>query len=491
MSAIRYRITLREPAIFAAPEGEPNSAVSLDFIPGSAVRGMVIGAYARTFGAIDPADSRQETVRRLFFSDSTRFLNAHVVEQTSDTRSLPVPLSWVQPKDDPKSILDQAVIQTPDGLTKKSVKGFVVVDGTTALVTQPKRVLNVHTQRVRRSSSEAQLYRYDALAALQIFEGVILCDEAEDAETLFALLDDLHTITLGGASNAGYGHAEIQLMDDNLFMDWSETPQAPVDAPPVLTLLSDVIIRDKNGSYRPTCSALEQALGVEIVNEKVYLDTTMVGGFNRKWGLPLPQTPAFKRGSVFLLKNGPVMDISLLQQGIGERRNEGFGRFAVGWQVNDHLQVQEAQPAQALQNVREASELSRESRSLWRQMNRRLREQQLEESWVSVAYEAHYKITGPITKTQIAHLRARIADALRQPDPKTTMFAEFLDTIKGRAAGHQFDRSYIGGRSLDDWLRSPYFSELPSKPQRRPYVMLRLVDAVLERAQKERSGRNE
>jgi CRISPR-associated protein Csx10 len=60
----------------------------------------------------------------------------------------------------------------------------------------------------------------------------------------------------------------------------------------------------------------------------------IVGGFNRKWGLPLPQTPALKAGSVFVFRKADV-DLKQLQkleeQGIGERRIEGFGRIVFNW----------------------------------------------------------------------------------------------------------------------------------------------------------------
>ncbi|HRF99253.1 MAG TPA: hypothetical protein PLZ51_28770, partial [Aggregatilineales bacterium] len=63
MKTIYYRITLHEPTILTQIEGDPNSAVSYDFIPGSVLRGIVISKYQR--GELNLAD---ETVKRLFFS---------------------------------------------------------------------------------------------------------------------------------------------------------------------------------------------------------------------------------------------------------------------------------------------------------------------------------------------------------------------------------------------------------------------------------------
>jgi len=57
-----------------------------------------------------------------------------------------------------------------------------------------------------------------------------------------------------------------------------------------------------------------------------------VGGFNRTWGLELPQALTLRAGSVLLLRAlEPIAlaDLLVLEQaGVGERRTEGFGRIA-------------------------------------------------------------------------------------------------------------------------------------------------------------------
>jgi len=98
-------------------------------------------------------------------------------------------------------------------------------------------------------------------------------------------------------------------------------------------------LRDKIGHYAPTLSVLVDTLkkfGLTIQqNGNHTIQTILVGGFNRKWGLPLLQTPAIKRGSVIALSHfaDPNNALSsIYQTGLGERRNEGFGQVAIGWQ---------------------------------------------------------------------------------------------------------------------------------------------------------------
>lgn len=484
MSVIRYRVTLHESAIFTALEGEPNSAVSYDFIPGSAIRGMVIGAY----GSIDLAD---DAVRRLFFSDAVRFLNAYVVDGETDQRSLPVPLSWVCLKDKKTPITDTAIERNKPELSgsedkpqTKAVKGFAVIASQgQASIPEVERVLNVHTQRARQAD-DGLLYRYDALAAGQVFEGAILCDDRNDALILFGRVNKLGNVTLGGATSAGYGRCTFKLLDGQPATEWAETQSGVGGDRRVLTLTSDAILRDEFGSYRPTLAALEQALGVKVA--QAFLDTTLVGGFNRKWGLPLPQTPALKRGSVIVLDAEASITAEVLERGIGERRNEGFGRAVLGWQrMGQYERIETNAMQTSALAVTEPSALSDASRRLWTQINKRLREQQLEDRGVSVAYEQHYTIKGPVTRTQLARLRSQIADELRKDKPSITISTAFLAEVEGKAAGMQYERSQIADKSLAEWLKNPHFREFGDQKLRAD-VVLRLVDAVLERAQKER-----
>ncbi len=57
---------------------------------------------------------------------------------------------------------------------------------------------------------------------------------------------------------------------------------------------------------------------------------TPIGGFNRKWRLELPQTLAVSAGSVFLLEANQDIPVGQLyaveNEGLGERREEGYGR---------------------------------------------------------------------------------------------------------------------------------------------------------------------
>ena len=93
MKTIIYRLTLLEPVLVTALDGDPNSAVAFDYLPGSVLRGALIGQYLRV-NNISPKqfNAGNDEIQRLFFNGGTRFLNGYPVERNQ--RTLPVPESW-------------------------------------------------------------------------------------------------------------------------------------------------------------------------------------------------------------------------------------------------------------------------------------------------------------------------------------------------------------------------------------------------------------
>jgi RAMP superfamily. len=78
MKAIKVVITLNSPLLIARPEnGDENSRTSLDYIPGSTIKGVVIKHYLQqkqtsiTDDAMQKADS---DIRKFFFSNQLQFL---------------------------------------------------------------------------------------------------------------------------------------------------------------------------------------------------------------------------------------------------------------------------------------------------------------------------------------------------------------------------------------------------------------------------------
>ena len=349
-----YSLTLQAPLLITSLEGDPNSARSLDFIPGSSIR----GAFA---SRLDP---NKATFKQYILSGDVCFLNAYPT--VHGQRALPVPVSFRQEKYG-DTVHDLALYSGqpesgsanawPDEQLKGTEASFLSLDQAdlhTAFVTLESRV---HQQRDR-SAGRAYTYRdpvtgaeeargtifiYEAIEAGQQFQGIVAIS-GQGQNEIDKIWGDLKCVvgdrlSLGRSRNARYGGGAV--------IAWG-TPRCyeTVDATGVIRhdlqcdacfcvfLTSDYIGRDA-GSGQSDPTAFRQDIIRRIGGNRVEVLHTRwafrpVGGFNRKWGIQLPQTLALRAGSLLVLKAKSAITYDGLaaieQTGLGERCPEGFGR---------------------------------------------------------------------------------------------------------------------------------------------------------------------
>jgi len=360
MKGITFLLHTIEPILATSFQGDPNSDVSYSYIPGSMIRGAVISRYFRHH-KLSELDINDVTVRGLFFDETkTLYLNAYLLSKEGK-RTLPVPLSWFKDKDaklpEPDErgsmpIYDRAIeyeLPNEEDITPKRVEyNFCTVCDQSVVLYSEKRRINIHNFRNREKGKgikeQGGIFRYDALDAGQTFQAVILCQDKDLLDIIQQLLPDSINIWLGGSQSAGYGKTQIKYIKI-LSDDWCEVEnpfeKRANDKKINITLLSDTILRDEWGQAVADANlikpAIEETLGRNLAQPKsvvIYSGSTLIGGFNRKWGLPLPQLPALSAGSVIVFE-GVSLNSDEIQRleflGIGERRNEGFGRVAVNW----------------------------------------------------------------------------------------------------------------------------------------------------------------
>jgi CRISPR-associated protein Csx10 len=550
VKAFTYRIKLLEPVLVTSLEGDPNSASAFDYLPGSVLRGAIIGGYlgsqnltSAQFKADDP-----ET-RRLFFDGTTRYLNGYLLEDNK--RVLPVPHSWQHEKDEENEFFDFAVEPSTDDETQWQGIGapFCLLleaedddeegeEMAQARLIQPDRLITVHTRRTRRfgrampeeivrpGETPGAVYRYEALRAGQVFEAAIIFDHDADAARLLPLLDG--EAKLGGSRSGSYGRVRFE-HTNNAPSDWREvggTLQLKPDGKLIITLLSDAQVRDPNGQYVVDSQAVTNALSATLGNvpltldpQRTFLRGTTIGGFNRKWGLPLLQTLAVRMGSVFVF-DAPGGDAAALQAalcrleqlGIGERRAEGFGRVAVNWHTRKRLKKDE--PSISRLPPKTITPGSK-SHTIAQQMATRMLRQRLDAALAEKANALGKQIKGP-KNSQLSRLRLVIHDSLRQePTEGRQRLNQYFQSLRDRQATRkQFTRTgdRVAGKGLLEWMenrvadQASIWSEIDIDPNKLPAIganvtatltvelvyeyNLRLIDSVLARAVKERKGDN-
>jgi CRISPR-associated protein Csx10 len=452
MKAITYRLRLLEPVLVSQAEsGEENSAIGLSFIPGSAIRGALATRYLQAFPSPDPA---ADTIfRRLFLDSSVCYLNAYPWREGA--RALPRPLSWMTEKDETSgesgAAFDWAVDPDQELERPKSVDGqFCVVVDDTAYMISPERQVNVHIslQNVNERSGRDgnTVYRYEALAAGEVLAAAIVSNDDDLLDRAKALLDG-GEIALGTAHRAGYGLVKIEDVKTSQD-DWIEygSGSGSSDDAIVVTLLSDVIVRGRNGQIDGDIGGALSALlqTSELKPVRSYHSLRLAGGYNRKWNLPLPQTWAIQMGSTFVFPAGSFRaeDVRRLTQlGIGERRSEGFGRLAINWQSYAELRWEQA-GAPDLAKL----ELTETSTALARQMaNRRLR--LLLDRQLAAAVNG-VRLTNPPKNSQLSRVRNAAQQALVAGD--FAAMSKHLANLKG--AREQFEKARIGRTPMDRWI---------------------------------------
>ncbi len=432
---IRLQIHLLEPALLTALDGDPNSGISYPYIPGSVIKGALIAEYCRKHPEFSPAVPHY---RRLFFDPQTRYLNGYLVIEGK--RSLPVPLNWERCKD--KTIPDlfdslkiEPVNKTTEGKKdtnappeKKAVGDlfFALTANNQATLAEPERQINIHTFRQNRKAGrpkqgDGAVYRYDALAALQTFKSLIICEQEADLEELRMTLAAMPELIIGGARSAGYGRAGltfevIQEKEVNALFSIKDSNAGALR----FTFTSDTLLRDENGQYSSDVSVIASKIGRALKLPtpsvaKALIRTRVVGGFNRKWGMPLPQALAISAGSVIDLESPALLgaDLTRLQEmGIGERREDGFGCLMI-------TPTDSAMPAQwvnahvDLMPGDKSAQHNTESQALIDLMETRLLRSKLERAILAAGQVyAESLYLKAITKSQLSRLRLAILESL-------------------------------------------------------------------------------
>ncbi|WP_414575006.1 RAMP superfamily CRISPR-associated protein [Anabaena sp. CCY 9402-a] len=475
MKTITFSLHTQQPLLATSFQGDPNSDVSYNYIPGSMIRGAIIGRYMKEHN-LSELDLNNNVVKRLFFDKKTYYLNAYLLSQ-KQKRTLPVPLSWFKDKDAELSddsshitVYDFSIDEEEKPETPKFVAEYFWTEEGGVTFYKEKRRINIHNRRDRKkgraSQEEGEIFCYDAMDAGQAFQAVILCHEA-DADFLKNLLQKSADIWLGGSQSAGYGHTKIS---DVICHDvWNE-----ISIPATkrinneclkITLLSDLILRDEWGQYAvippstdhqtpaPLIKELEKVVGT-LKPQRSFAGSSVVGGFNRKWGLPLPQIAVLKAGSVFVFDNISLTSEQIQQLenlGIGERRVEGFGRVVVNWLEEQHFQAKKPEPPKlSNQPVLKLQA----SKNLAAEMAERLLHQKMEQALQKQI--GYLKIEGKITNNQLSRLQSVARQALSTGD--CDLVLSLLKNLPSNASG-QFERATIRDISLkqklDEWLNNP------------------------------------
>lgn len=386
---IYIRIRNPQPICVAAEQAQGTIRRTLEYIPGSTLR----GALATRLRTVQPNISQQD-FSRIILGPSSRFQNLYPVPLGRDV-SLPLPGTarscklypgFIPPRPragqpPPHGVRDMLfpylrfrlapeAENIPDlycqhngcGLPLEPFIGFY--SGTRA---GDYVVANVRRRQVtqtaidphRETASPANLFTVEVLEEGLQFAGYFAlgegADEADFCQTVCRKGDALR---LGYGRTRGLGLVEVldcRVEEPDLWVEdlptrlrrFNEMAEAQMCSVPghtlfALTLLSDAIVLDPFFRYQASLDGptLAREIHPDLVDAELLLSfasTRLVSGWSSPHRLPLPEDLAITAGSVFVFKT-PLMQDDLVRvfeetelerRGIGERREEGFGQVVV------------------------------------------------------------------------------------------------------------------------------------------------------------------
>ncbi|MDD3581424.1 MAG: hypothetical protein PHW74_10425 [Desulfobacca sp.] len=375
----KFTISLQAPVCLTQNRGVGNTLPTLDYIPGSTLRGLLAKMYLEQFD-----HKVDDQFQKLFLNEAVSYPNLYVKGAGV------IPLSALTCKyhpgfsTDPKAhgAVDRVIPWLRGWFNKKGpvephecrvencraplerLRGYHTIDdnGGETLVNPTKRLLaRTAILESREVVKPGALYTLEVLAEEQEFAGELVAPPAI-IQQLKNLIASNPQGWIGTARSRGLGEVELWLDEENdngrytvgerlvrfnqkLHKDGRITCFT-------LTLESDAIVLDRLLGYRskPLISDLQKAAGipeVEVLNDFELLapwtDVQRLTGWQEAWKLPKPEEQAIRRGSVFVfgLRNGaPALTgqrahdlvavlTELEKNGLGERPTEGFGRLRV------------------------------------------------------------------------------------------------------------------------------------------------------------------
>ncbi len=365
---IRVIVRLDEPLLIAQRASSGNQFDTRPFIPGGVLQGVLAGRAAELCDLADP-EIYHDFVYLFLRGGITfpvlypaYFLNNHLYP------TIPAPLAlWTcsvvpfQEESEGHGVYPAWVSENNrcpkcDGRLEPVGEFVILKRDLYTFLPQRSYEMHLRIDKENQRAAKGDLYGYTVLSTGQYFVGELLCAGEAAWQRLQEMTGVIEktplTWWLGKGRQRGYGKvtAWLERCDDPP-QSWIQWPleQRLIDPakPFTLTLLTDTIIINPWGQ-QPTAFTedwLEATLGLGPVEiHDAYARTRVVDGFNATLGLPRWRDLALVAGSMawISLKNPPDDWEARMQrleaEGIGVRRNEGFGRIAFNHPVYEQRQ---------------------------------------------------------------------------------------------------------------------------------------------------------
>lgn len=447
--------------------GQYDTEYALDYIAGSSIRGAYINRYMKEFNV---KDINKGNDKNKLLLGEMKFLNAY--PKAKGSRSIPFPSCFYTLKDNLKLFETNKTLKLTNEFQVKKMDGnyekvrltdFCIYNAKNEEyeVVNVDKVFNLH---ITKRKEENNLYRYESIRKGQEFSGIIVAENEEIAQECKQLIEN-NVFYFGGSKGSGYGKCII----DNVKIQQHNTEyignieEEDFQGEFYVIALSDLILRNSFGQVISHIDEkyLKEKLkldSVELVESSI--DTNITSGYNSHWMCRLPQIIGVKRGSIFKYEYNGIIEkdklLKLLNDGVGDRRVEGFGRIAIlGSILGGALSKNNNVPLK----VNEPKELTKQEKIQLQEVINRIYKNKIEKYTSSKILELESKLknSNVLADSQWGKLIELASNYLfLTPKEGKDQFRSYLNNIKDRNNNrdliHRYEKVKVGEQSLLEFL---------------------------------------
>lgn len=416
-------------------EDVSNYTETLDHIPGSTVRGMVISWLAQ---------NRPEWFaenKKALLGDGTRFLGAFPI--INGCATIPTPKGFYADKREEKFYSALVTGKVESSHKRANLGSF-------CYITQDNKIkgFTPKTQSIMRirHGDDKQVFTSTVLLPETVWEGYIQLENPEIAEYIAQAFQE--KIWLGADRYAGYGCCEVsglnavERVDRGVGYRRGDTPPEQL----YMMALSPFAMTRDGELIGIDTKWLKEKLGVHSLKiTRCATSVVEVNGFNRTWQCAIPSVIMYDKGSIFQLECTPKPQVDKLMElenaGIGIRRSEGFGQITF---IKNYKQLRKAPEEGKARNQQTMEQIVRQARCKWLLENKFPRD------------------NPSMSNSQIGELQALCEQAIALEGQLSHVWNYFEHNIENRGAKHgeRFKKTKecfenILNKTLEETLRLP------------------------------------
>ena len=210
--------------------------------------------------------------------------------------------------------------------------------------------LRANLEHLTRREGEPKLFSIEAIDEGTLFVSDLFFQDGLTAEACLEALRPL--LEQRSLFRLGRGGAPVRVEATAWLNEADEGSQGGDDQEPAglaLTLTSDCILRDDHLNFLDTLDAatLERLSKVGSLAVDGVEDVDLIHGFNPVSGLPRPAALALRRGSTWRISGdgaGALRSWLRARPALGERTEEGLGRFVLDLELREEIVEQQREP---------------------------------------------------------------------------------------------------------------------------------------------------